>query len=46
MAEPTNRLAPSRGATPHRYTPSYATDIRKTFRRVRLALRQQPPKPA
>jgi hypothetical protein len=41
MAEPTRRLAPAPGKTPHKYTPSYATDIRATFKRLAREQRQQ-----
>ncbi len=46
MAEPTRRLAPAPGKTPHKYTPSYATDIKATFRRMAREQRQQQAKGA
>lgn len=46
MAEPTRRLAPKPGTTPHRYVPSYATDIKATFRRMAREQRQQQAKGA
>ena len=42
MAEPTRRLAPKGADKPrHRYVPSFATDIRRTFRRVRKELSER-----
>lgn len=38
MAEPSRRLAPRAGEQPHRYRPSFDTDIRATFKRVRREL--------
>jgi hypothetical protein len=38
---PTRALCPAQGEKPARYVPSYATNLRATFARIRKQQRQQ-----